>query len=357
MHGPKQGAAGAAGEEKKEGEEEEQPKQGGGSFVNSYKEQGAKAAGLFGSVQSFLVTNVREGWRELTGGQAESPVRVRVGNKKRTEVEKAADDAKVDAEEAEAAERSTRTDLVISDGPSSAWQELSKRLREAPVIRGVLKSGRAVYRDVADSSVGKGAKKVGEKVQDKIDDLKEAWETSQHPIVYGISSAWDSITAETEEGYTLRELRRLDPGFNHETWRYQVTEEICPGLLAAYLKGSPREMKEWVGEGVYNRIAEEMRARKAEGLEMDQTVLDIETGEILAMKVEEGQGPTIVMQFMAQQIYCVRKRETGEIVEGAEDDIKAYFYALAFNQVFDEDEMEVRYEVVDFLPVGSVPYY
>eukprot|EP00968_Pinguiococcus_pyrenoidosus_P022079 scaffold3005_cov124-Pinguiococcus_pyrenoidosus.AAC.1 len=63
-------------------------------------------------------------------------------------------------------EKSTRTDLDIRQGPESAWQRLSKRLREAPIIRGVLKSGRAVLRDVADSKIGREAQKAFRRAHD-----------------------------------------------------------------------------------------------------------------------------------------------------------------------------------------------
>ncbi|CAN0502830.1 unnamed protein product, partial [Scytosiphon promiscuus] len=41
----------------------------------------------------------------------------------------------------------------------------------------------------------------------------------QHPLVYKLSSAWDSLTAESDEGIGVRELRRLDPSFSVEDWK------------------------------------------------------------------------------------------------------------------------------------------
>lgn len=345
--------AGATSANHAEGEATASPE----DFVNSYKRRGTQALGLMGAVRAAFVENVRMGWKELTGEVKQSSVRVIVGSGKRdedaTREEPDAAEDRVDP----SAPHSDRTDLVLTDSGKSAWQVMSERLKNAPIIKGVLKSGRAVYRDVADSAVGQGAKKVTDAVGDRLSDAREAWETSQNPIVYRLSSVWDSLTSETEEGYALRELRRLDSAFDPDRFRVEVTEDVAPSLLAAYLKGAPRELREWCDEGIYGRISEETKARKAEGLEMDQTILDVEQGEILAMKVEEGSGPTIVLQFMAQQIHCVRKRETGEVIEGAEDEIKAFFYALAFSQKYDEENSEIRYVVTDFLPIGNVPYY
>lgn len=44
-------------------------------------------------------------------------------------------------------------------------------------------------------------------------DAREFWETTQNPIVYRISGAWESMTAPTEEGMAVAEIQKLDPDF------------------------------------------------------------------------------------------------------------------------------------------------
>lgn len=43
----------------------------------------------------------------------------------------------------------------------------------------------------------------------------------------------------------------------------------------------------------------------------------------------------------------------GEILEGAEDDIRATYYILAFQREFNDAEAELRWKVVDMMVVGG----
>lgn len=49
----------------------------------------------------------------------------------------------------------------------------------------------------------------------------------------------------------------------------------------------------------------------------------------------------------------VRPSRKGEIVEGAEDDIRATYYILAFQREFNDNEAELRWKVVDMMVVGG----
>ena len=48
---------------------------------------------------------------------------------------------------------------------------------------------------------------------------------------------------------------------------------------------------------------------------------------------------------MCQQINCVRKKETGEVVEGSEDDIRANSYVCAFQREYNEEEGELNWKI------------
>lgn len=58
----------------------------------------------------------------------------------------------------------------------------------------------------------------------------------QHPLVYKLSSAWDSLTAESDEGIGVRELRRLDPSFSVEDWKRDIQELFLPEFMSAFLR-------------------------------------------------------------------------------------------------------------------------
>jgi hypothetical protein len=47
----------------------------------------------------------------------------------------------------------------------------------------------------------------------RVQDAREFWETSQSPLVYKLSGAWESLTAPTEEGIAVAAIQKLDPDF------------------------------------------------------------------------------------------------------------------------------------------------
>lgn len=268
------------------------------------------------------------------------------------------------------------------------------------------RSGEAYERSGAKARV-EGAR---EKVQHLREDAEEAWETSQNPWVYRASSVYDTLTAESEFAAASRQLRELDPDFAMETWKRDVVEHTLPNIMKLFLEGRIQELKPWLGEAVYNRLAAEGRARKKEGVQMDTNVLAIMNAEILAcelggssVNVERGDDPIILLHFMCQQIHCVRKKARrgekgggdgtgaeggakegggggedpgaegrnddddegtrtyaedglGEIVEGSEDDIRANSYVIAFQREYNEERMELNWKIVDFRFNGAIAY-
>lgn len=244
-------------------------------------------------------------------------------------------------------------DLMVIDESENltAWERMQRRLTEAPVIQGIFERAEEVYEKT-------GAKKVKEKVDDLSEDAREAWETSQNPWVYRISSVYDTVTAESEVTVAVRELRILDPEFELEEWRQDVMEHTLPQIMRWFLEGKINQLKPWLGEGVFKRIASEITARKQEGVQIDTHVLGIMNSEILAIEkdeVEKG-SPIILLHFMCQQINCVRKKSDGTIVEGSEDDIKANSYVAAFQREYNEERGELNWKIIDFRFNGAIAY-
>jgi import inner membrane translocase subunit TIM44 len=117
------------------------------------------------------------------------------------------------------------------------------------------------------------------------EDAKEAWETSQNPWVYRVSSVYDTLTAESPETRAVKELRQLDPEFTLEDWKADVVEHTLPQIMQWFLEGRINQLKPWLGEGVFKRLAAEMTAREKEGVQIDTNLLGIMNSEILAIEV------------------------------------------------------------------------
>jgi import inner membrane translocase subunit TIM44 len=173
-------------------------------------------------------------------------------------------------------------DIMVID-PSehlTAWERMQKRLTDAPIIMDILNRSEDIY-------VKSGAKKVKERVDHMSEDAREAWETSQNPWVYRVSSVVETMTVETPEALAVADLRKLDPEFSLEAWRQDVVGHTLPQIMEWFLEGKINQLKPWLGEGVFMRLAAEMKAREKEGVQIDTHVLDIMNSEILACEVSE----------------------------------------------------------------------
>ena len=122
-----------------------------------------------------------------------------------------------------------------------------------------------------------------------------------------------AIVGETEEGIAVSAIQKLDPKFNKEEWSLEVKTNLVPTVIRAHLAGNASALKPWLGEGVYNKLAADIRARKHDGIVFDCNILDLEENRLILRFLENG-GPVIVGVYMVQQINCIRNRK-GEITE------------------------------------------
>jgi mitochondrial import inner membrane translocase subunit TIM44 len=169
-------------------------------------------------------------------------------------------------------------ELMVTDPQLTAWERMQQRLASAPIIQDILERTTDLYEK-------SGAAAVKQRVDHLKEDAKEAWETSQNPWVYRLSSVYDTVTAESPETRAVAELRILDPSFTLEDWRQDVVEHTLPIIMAWFLEGRINQLKPWLGEAVFKRLAAEMTAREREGVQIDTHVLAIMNSEIIAIEV------------------------------------------------------------------------
>ncbi|KAJ0392869.1 hypothetical protein ATCC90586_012181 [Pythium insidiosum] len=236
--------------------------------------------------------------------------------------------------------------LVAVKEDETAWQKVSARFREAPIIQGILDAAKRAARTDAGRTVSEKAKQARDKVSDAREDVLEFWETSQNPWVYRLSSIYDGLFGETPMAVAIKEIRRAEPDFILEEWKDKIEAVVLPGVLEAFLRGNSRDLKKWFGEAAYSRINMAIRERKSEGLVMDPNVLSIDNVEVIEATAEDKHAPIILVRFSAQQINCIRNRE-GEIVDGAEDEVLAYYYIFAFQRDYDDEQEALRWRIVD----------
>mmetsp|Transcript_17364 Transcript_17364/g.20702 ORF Transcript_17364/g.20702 Transcript_17364/m.20702 type:complete len:494 (-) Transcript_17364:134-1615(-) len=300
------------------------------------------------SLLSSFTSTLSQTWNELLESSEPNDINKKIIDIQKSQPGQTTDD---DHEAAEKYVGSTAIMVIDEDENMGAYERIQRRLSEAPIIQDVLKRSEQMY----ESS---GAAKAKEKLSHVSEDAREAWETSQNPWVYRVSSVYDTLTAESEHGMTERELRELDPDFSLESWKNDVVEVTLPKLMTLILSGRIKELKPSLGESVYNRLAAESVVRKKEGVYVDTNVLGIMNADIIECRADtlNKGSPIITLHYMCQQINCTRKKKTGEIVEGGEDDIRAYSYVVAFQREYDEEKGELNWKVIDFMMNGAIAY-
>src|SRR5690606_4962258 len=140
-------------------------------------------------------------------------------------------------------------------------------LRDTPLLRGIF---------------GLGQTKAAQRITSAAEDAREAWETSQHPLVYKVQSVWDSMFAETEMGEAIREFRKIDPDFTMEGFVQEMEEEVIPVVLGAFLKGDTATLKNYLSEGAFAAVKAAIDQRVQAGRKMDPNILNIQHTQVVA---------------------------------------------------------------------------
>eukprot|EP01038_Epipyxis_sp_PR26KG_P004207 gene4207-5981_t len=311
-----------------------------------------KATTVVKSSTTFLVENTQLAYLEMIGAKKDTVLRKKFHQAESFKAPK----TDGDADEEEAKDKGPSAIVLVKE-PKSAWESMKERLQDSVLFKEIFKRTKKISSAASETDIGKKAQDIGRGVKDKIEDVREFWETSQNPLVYTISGLWDSLTGETEEGMTITEIRKLDPTFVLDEWLQAVNRDVTPIVIKSHLIGRPGlpTLREHLREGVFSKLSADIRTRENDGFAFDVNVLNTEPIAKPILKVVEDGGAVIVVNYFVQLINCVRKN--GEIVEGAENETCAKIFSLAFNAQYDEDTSEIQWKVVDYMvSEQSVPY-
>lgn len=271
-----------------------------------------KAFAFARDAKEFISVNFKEAWGEMTGSSKESVLERKFEQSQsfRRAKDVTEDDVENDGEAP--VKNDGPSALVVVPAAKSYWEQMASRL-DAPIIREILKGAKIYTKAAAETDIGKQAQKASQNVKDKIEDAREFWETSQNPIIHTLSGVWENMTGDTEEGLTISEIRKKDPGFVKENWTEEVKRTLAPIVIKAHLEGDSKALKPWLTEGVYARLSAEIRARKADGIVFDSNILEIDENAVVLKFLENG-GAVILVVYMVQQINCIRNKK-GEVIE------------------------------------------
>lgn len=209
-------------------------------------------------------------------------------------------------------------DIMKVKQPESAWQKRWGAFKEQAEANPFFQK----LQGVKDSSVFVRAREMA-------DDLKDRWETSDNPLVHRIQDFSDSVFGETETAQAVRIIRSRDPDFDSVRFLGTLKKDI-PMVLRCYLEGNVEPLKVYCSPEMIERMSGQARVWAAEGAVVDPNILDVADVEMVEVKLFNGE-PLVIVQFVAQQINCVRDK-FGNVLEGAPDDIQSVYYLWALQQ-------------------------
>ncbi|CAA0807718.1 Mitochondrial import inner membrane translocase subunit TIM44-2 [Striga hermonthica] len=219
-------------------------------------------------------------------------------------------------------ERSTRTDIVMLPSKQSPWSKKWEAFKDK------------MRRHPAFKRVSGISEPVIEKSQEIAEDMRERWETSDHPVVHKIQDISETVLGESDAAMSFKEIRRRDHTFSLPEFVAEVQEVIKP-VLNAYFKGDTEVLQKYCSSHVIERCKAEHKAYQSQGIFFDNKILHISEVEVRETKMM-GDTPIIIVAFQTQQVYCIRDK-LGSVTEGGQDTIHTVYYAWAMQQLDREE--------------------
>ena len=192
--------------------------------------------------------------------------------------------------------------LTVVQQRKTRWDRYRDLLADSPLMRAFSDASSAV----ADSSVGR-------RVTEAKEDAQLHWETSQNPIIYRATSAFDTVFGETEQARAVARIQELDPRFDGgPVFLEEVKNVILPSVVTAMLRGNRLELDGWCTDDCMARINAVLRAREAEALTVDSTILSTSQVTLAGAKVMETGPPVVMVTGMIQQLHCIRNKKVSQ---------------------------------------------
>ncbi|CEO98442.1 Tim44-like domain-containing protein [Plasmodiophora brassicae] len=201
--------------------------------------------------------------------------------------------------------------------------------------------GTDLYRSVANSTLAKSVGDAHAQFQDRVEDLRDMYDTTQNPVISTLRDGADELLGETDSGAALAAIRRLDPDFSLIAFMEEMEHYMVPRVVKAYLKGDLDTLQLACAGDAMAFMNASMRQRMAQGVYFDERILDVSHITFHDAKLVEGNDAVLVVTFMCQHVHCIRSAD-GTIVEGSEHDIRSTYYSWAVVRDMDNDEFNWR---------------
>jgi len=239
------------------------------------------------------------------------------------------------------------TALVLVGHTQTMWEQRMEYLKDRARSSLPFKLGRKAKHvvETSESPIIVKGRDVKQTVTEKIEDWEQLWDTSQHPIIWKLRDISDKVFGETDAGYAIGEIMKVDPSFNMEAFLKEMEEYMIPIIIEAYLKPDMPLLRAVTEANATRYIFASYKERESQGHYWDSRVLHINHVMYHEATVFE-ETPLIVISFVCQHVHCIRDR-AGTIVEGSEGQIKSHFYRWIVRRDVESDYFD--WKIVDMI--------
>jgi len=216
-------------------------------------------------------------------------------------------------------------EMAEYDGPSAlavvkreptGWEKLQDKFSSIPFLarmRGVKVNDTAAFK----------------KGQEVLEELKEKYETSDHPAVHKIEEVKERVLTGSESSRAMREIRTRDPGFDLNNFVRSVKLD-APMVVGAFLRHDLETLRLHCGPELLERLTAIFKHFSEAGMFEDPTILFVGDVEIVEVRTMD-EDPFIIAQFHCQQLKCTRDK-FGNVVDGSADAIQRVYYFWGLQQ-------------------------
>jgi len=169
---------------------------------------------------------------------------------------------------------------------------------------------------------------------------------------------FDRMFGESEIAASIREMKDNDPSFFLEDFAEEIEEIVAPHIVQNYLDGNSAQLELQCGEAAFAAVNASIKARKDSKMTLDTNILALPREVELKGAQRQDKGPPcFIWTFNTQQVNCLRDKD-GEIIEGAVDDIRTVYYAMAVVKHPElEKTLEYPWMVSELAIVGNQPSF
>ena len=214
----------------------------------------------------------RDGWNDIVNDSQKTNRVIfeqEEVDRRRQEILNVRSEAEKMKEEAEKEGKPLKTELMNVENYDSLWSQIADLLKDAPLIESLLEMSNKVKES-----------KFGETITYASEDMREKWNTSQHPFIYKMSAVVDELFSESDMAKTVREVQRTDPSFFEEALRDEMKQSIVPSMMKAWVNQDTATLRLVMNDHAFAQVNAVIQMQQAEGLEMDKTIMDVRDVEL-----------------------------------------------------------------------------